>query len=369
MEMPIIQIEGDTYNRDLLEEALQKILRNDVNEQRTNPLLMELSLRAVVRFLPLVANTGEINFFNRKQPDGEGAIIDRRVEFLATVLSPVLLIKNKVKNHDQFYGALNTSISQFDASSYFASRAKWPVIGAVDGVYAFARLAFAAYFRIKARKDGSEIEKGHPGSVPLIQDAKTAISFCMGDYFFQQLKEDLLAWQQHGSLIDMPLWVNVPDVYIQAVNSLGGVIETLKDTSLDRTKDWGVINSALMFYKSTLSSDYLNDLLNSAVNMPPKDSLLYAANNFSHPENPAKVDKLNRQALVDALTFNLMHEKNKGHRTIGLLGDWGSGKSSFIELLKKIYRKNIQSNLLFLVSLMLGLMSTLIIFRRGLLRR
>jgi hypothetical protein len=46
-------------------------------------------------------------------------------------------------------------------------------------------------------------------------------------------------------------------------------------------------------------------------------------------------DSLNRKALVDGLAAILSYKENEGHLTIGLLGHWGSGKSSLMSLVKE----------------------------------
>jgi hypothetical protein len=51
-------------------------------------------------------------------------------------------------------------------------------------------------------------------------------------------------------------------------------------------------------------------------------------------EKPSMVDSLNRESLAKVLAKNLAHEKNRDSRTIGLLGDWGSGKTTFVNMLK-----------------------------------
>lgn len=49
----------------------------------------------------------------------------------------------------------------------------------------------------------------------------------------------------------------------------------------------------------------------------------------------ATEDRLGREALVKALKAILSYEKYPGRMTIGLLGHWGAGKSSVLELLEK----------------------------------
>ncbi|MFC0349356.1 KAP family P-loop NTPase fold protein [Undibacterium danionis] len=67
----------------------------------------------------------------------------------------------------------------------------------------------------------------------------------------------------------------------------------------------------------------------------PEDPLIKnRASQHVLPEAPSQEDHLNRGALTRALAAILAHEKNHSHQTIGLLGDWGSGKSSFIKSLQ-----------------------------------
>lgn len=54
-----------------------------------------------------------------------------------------------------------------------------------------------------------------------------------------------------------------------------------------------------------------------------------------HAENIAHTDHLNREKLVSTLARFLTAEENSHHQTIGLLGNWGVGKSSVVALLKK----------------------------------
>lgn len=61
----------------------------------------------------------------------------------------------------------------------------------------------------------------------------------------------------------------------------------------------------------------------------------------------ANQDYLGRQNLVNALTEILTAKENFHHQTIGLLGDWGSGKSTFVNLLRSSLRKQSQDQFLY----------------------
>jgi hypothetical protein len=61
----------------------------------------------------------------------------------------------------------------------------------------------------------------------------------------------------------------------------------------------------------------------------------YSPNRHQLPEATSHEDHLNRQPLISALAAVLAHKSNSEHQTIGLLGDWGIGKSTWLRLLKK----------------------------------
>jgi predicted KAP-like P-loop ATPase len=52
-------------------------------------------------------------------------------------------------------------------------------------------------------------------------------------------------------------------------------------------------------------------------------------------EAPASADHLDREPLATALAKWLTERNNTEHTTVGLFGDWGVGKSTFVNLLKQ----------------------------------
>jgi ABC-type glutathione transport system ATPase component len=122
-------------------------------------------------------------------------------------------------------------------------------------------------------------------------------------------------------------------------------------------------------YDEFESKDISHEQENKAVSSEYESSIAYEATNTSYAEGPSKEDKLNRQKLVNALAINLAGATNSHHRVIGLLGEWGSGKSTVLDLLKQRLRElNAEQPFIF-VNLMHGLMSILIIFRLALLKK
>ncbi|RCX06952.1 KAP family P-loop NTPase fold protein [Marinomonas foliarum] len=63
------------------------------------------------------------------------------------------------------------------------------------------------------------------------------------------------------------------------------------------------------------------------------------AGNRHNSHQYAVEDKLNRQHLVNTLAILLQDKNNHHHQTIGLLGHWGVGKTSVVELLKTALQK------------------------------
>ncbi|MGV8837903.1 KAP family P-loop NTPase fold protein, partial [Cellvibrio sp.] len=116
-----------------------------------------------------------------------------------------------------------------------------------------------------------------------------------------------------------PLWHEIPEWYSDGVNKLAEVINDLRKIAGQKSQ-WEIINAGLAFFQQSLKRSSAND---------------YLSTNIYDADNPAITDKLNREALADALAINLTHSANDHHRAIGLLGEWGSGKSTVLKLLKK----------------------------------
>src|SRR3990167_153539 len=86
----------------------------------------------------------------------------------------------------------------------------------------------------------------------------------------------------------------------------------------------------------------------TAADAPLQRELSYRPSDRHSIEQISEVDHLNRGKLVDALATVLTAPGNESHQTIGLLGDWGVGKSTLVHLLKnELVRRQDQQPFLF----------------------
>ncbi|ADZ91626.1 KAP family P-loop NTPase fold protein [Marinomonas mediterranea] len=76
----------------------------------------------------------------------------------------------------------------------------------------------------------------------------------------------------------------------------------------------------------------------------PIESIETIPGNRHSSHQHAAEDKLNRQHLVNSLAALLRDKNNPHHQTIGLLGHWGVGKTSVVELLKTALKTRIEAN-------------------------
>ncbi|SEN24676.1 P-loop NTPase fold protein [Nitrosomonas marina] len=79
----------------------------------------------------------------------------------------------------------------------------------------------------------------------------------------------------------------------------------------------------------------------------PKTIIRYDQIHANLHDGLAEQDALGRQDLVDALATILAAKENHHHQTIGLLGDWGAGKSTFVRLLSDQLREQQETQFLF----------------------
>lgn len=86
----------------------------------------------------------------------------------------------------------------------------------------------------------------------------------------------------------------------------------------------------------------------AAVDALLQRELSYRPSDRHSIEQISEVDHLNRGQLVQALATVLTAPGNESHQTIGLLGDWGVGKSTLVHLLKnELVRRQEQQPFLF----------------------
>ena len=67
------------------------------------------------------------------------------------------------------------------------------------------------------------------------------------------------------------------------------------------------------------------------------------ATHYSLNDTPSKTDSIGFDPYIKALAKMLLHEKTKTPIVVGIYGEWGSGKSSFMHLLMKEIQTNIQT--------------------------
>lgn len=161
--------------------------------------------------------------------------------------------------------------------------------------------------------------------------------------------------QVAGDLFDYkltPLWVDPSDEvngwknrYIKMLNELANHPEVYSEDAVELIElcmqyeelFLGSVSDSVRFEKS----DYI-ELNDGKPETTPHHSapisptqVNYTASRRQLPEATSHEDHLNRQPLISALAAVLAHKSNSEHQTIGLLGDWGIGKSTWLRLLKK----------------------------------
>lgn len=109
-------------------------------------------------------------------------------------------------------------------------------------------------------------------------------------------------------------------VYLQ---SFKPTVERLMAQSVPATKQ--ALQHSLEWYESIVGPE---------LTRPDTFTPIHQATQELAAEKVGAVDALNRDNLVSALASFIGHKDNSSHLTIGLLGHWGSGKSTVIRLLK-----------------------------------
>jgi hypothetical protein len=193
----------------------------------------------------------------------------------------------------------------------------------------------------------------------------------------KRILNDLDKLEQNISIKETPLWLTTKDSkyvdlvknYITSENlkdlsnqirrrdkQASEIIENIQNIYLgffNAKPDKKAIENALDQLEEYFSNKNIEDKENNKLFYGKDDELFYEKNddiesisgNRHNSDKPANKDKLNRQKLVDSLATLLKDQNNHHHQTIGLLGHWGVGKTSVIELLKEALRpKKLENN-------------------------
>lgn len=291
-----------------------------------------IALRNVLRVLPLVAWGGDIAFW--KKVNG-----DNRLKYLAAVINVVEIFRALRSSDFERLLAGNQSLTHStlgvvrEAGKYSYEPA-YPSTDIKDNAYRAIGIAESIEGGILAitRAYNKEVDTHFHA-----RDASSALVESLGGIhsvvqslpqirlsIYAALKLDFeealsLTSANIGDFSNSPLWHQIPEWYSDGVNKLADLIGKLPKT--EKQKDQlKIIKTGLAFFQWSLKQSSAND---------------YLSTDIYDSDNPAITDKLNRQALADALAINLTHSANDHHRAIGLLGEWGSGKSTVLKLLKK----------------------------------
>lgn len=166
--------------------------------------------------------------------------------------------------------------------------------------------------------------------------------------------QDLIQLEQ-GKILSVkqsPLWWDsMPSEVTKLIEEWGAAMSALKldlqvkiysDLLLGKYYPESEIQNIISAWKNQFS-----DLINPEGNEQGKESVRYDQHHTSMADMLAERDSLGRQKLVDAMVEILAAKENTQHQTIGLLGDWGAGKSTFVKLLKSSLQQKTQAQFLF----------------------
>lgn len=305
-----------------------------------------LAARSALRVLPLIATL-------QPKTEGEPEISrsafgfwkpEERLKHLTAIFfPPVFVLKMVVEKESPGLKSIDAARAARAASeacsaadrAYVADRAYGAYAADVADTAAAASIAYtSADVAVAAYKAAAAASAVYTAVV----DYAIAADVYAADAIAAALKDLELAesHQSLSDLIDLPLWQGRPipeafqrhysDVFVPAVDQLIHQSEDKKSSS--------ALKHMQAIYEHLLAGSK-GDVIHKTVYEP---SEVISSETKRNPENHLGEE---RQGLVDGLVKYLKHEDNSGHLTIGLLGNWGSGKTRVLDLLKDQLEKKI----------------------------
>lgn len=228
---------------------------------------------------------------------------------------------------------------------------KWGAINATDVIYAAASASTYAAYGI-GTKAAAKAADAYINAIAVID--KTSITVLVIADLVQLEQGDV------ESVKYSPLWMDSPPSNISeriadwskamAALQLSELVQVYEDLfhgeHYPKEKIISLINDWYQQYGHKDSGGSASDSESSA-DQSPQTITKYDQTHAHLYDGLAQKDSLGRQRLVDAMADILAAKENTEHQTIGLLGDWGAGKSTFIKLLKAALMERSTANFLF----------------------
>ncbi len=144
--------------------------------------------------------------------------------------------------------------------------------------------------------------------------------------------DDVTRTQKLERIYTMPLWTNATPKEYQHKVKLMKKYFLRKGLQAELDVILKLFNGYSHEEQRSLDWSHFKDNLDDFLTGNPE---VYRAGTQYTSEVATKQDYLNREPLAKAVAGWLMDDGNKGRITIGLFGNWGLGKTSFVDLLKK----------------------------------
>lgn len=336
MLQKIAGLKAKEFDPEEYKNLLQMLLES--NRELALEAIPKLALRSVMRVAPLLASAGHLDFL----VDSDG---DNRVAYLADVLGLFLLLCDGASLNVNAFNADAVRADVIRADSIRADSIRADSIradtGAEGAVYAVAAIYSAAASAFAATHDATNgaplystvfddtvpsyvtetVEAAYAADAAAAYATDVVVSYAAASIsLYDALKDDLRHCESNDAVFDIgSLWnEKLPEWFSESLHKLESIVAQLPRLEGEQVEEW-------------IKIDWGLGLLWRAA---ARRSATFLSTNQSHPESPSTTDNLNRQNLVNALAANLAHSANNHHRAIGLLGEWGSGKSTVLKLLK-----------------------------------
>lgn len=316
-------------NREELQATLEKIALD-------NPKGVALfAIRCALRVLPLIAKDGRFLFF--ETPEKNALFIWREITFAAHTLwgkPPARPSDAYADSVDDFVNAIYGDDAVAASNAATAANAAARAVRATTTTAAAKATAYAATTarvaaRITARAAANVTESINQDLALLKQGALSVTDNLWSNSNPGYVSDFYNACEKHG------LSFVVQD-YKKLIAG-GKQIEAFLQEPWDKYEAlWEKLNSDENTAVEENDSDDSNETSNSKKRESSAEIInQYVPNSQYLADDTSADDHLNRQHLVSAVASWLSERKNNQHIALGLFGEWGAGKSTFIEHLKK----------------------------------